>query len=77
MLLDEADNISVSLYDIMSLLLNLHPVCLIRDTFTYRVTRQVEANISLTSIWGVPPAFGPLLLHKQAWETPQIDVSKI
>ena len=27
----------------------------------YRVTRQVEAYISLTSIRGVPPACGPLL----------------
>ena len=27
----------------------------------YRVTRQVEAYILLTSIWGVPPACGPLL----------------
>ena len=27
----------------------------------YRVTRQVEAYILLTSIWGVLPACGPLL----------------
>ena len=33
----------------------------VHNLFFYRITRKVEAYISLTSIWGVPPACGPLL----------------
>ena len=42
----------------------------------YRATLHLDSYILLESIWGVPPAFGPLLqqlLPKQARGTPSID----
>ena len=37
-----------------------HETCIFQEK-AYRVTRQVDSYILLQSIWGVPPAGGPLL----------------
>ena len=48
--------------------------------WNYMVTHQVEAYISLTTIWEFPRLVGrycSYILPKQARVTPQVDVNKI